>query len=127
MEFTEQSKAENIPALLAIGGAAFLGSFLGSITIGILAVILARASYPFNVELEQGAAFVGAVCGSFFSIPFGVFVGGVLGIAIYTFLSRQNSLRAFLFASIAAIVTGALASAAILIPVGFVFFGLGHI
>ena len=126
MEITEQSKGENIPALLAIGGFAFLGSFLGSIIIGILAVILARVSYP-NVELEQGAAFVGAVCGSFFSIPVGVFVGGVLGIAIYSFLSLQNSLRPFLWASIAAIVTGALASAVILIPVGFVFFGLGHI
>lgn len=126
MEITGQSKGERVPALLAIWGPAFLGSFLGSIIIGILGVILARVSYP-NVELEQGAALVGAVCGPCFSIPVGVFVGGVVGKSIYSFLSRRNSLRPFLLTSIAAFVTGALASAVTLIPIGFVFFGLGHI
>ncbi len=126
METTNQNEGMRVPPLLAIWGPAFLGSFLSSIIIGILGVILARVSYP-NVELEQGAALVGAVCGSFFSIPVGMFIGGVVGISIYSFLSRRNSLRPFLSASIAAFVTGVLASTVTIIPVGFVFFGLGHI
>lgn len=129
MENTNQSKAMPAPellAVLAVWGPAFVGGTLGSIVIGILGVLLTYVSYP-NSELEYGAAIVGALCGSFLSIPIVIGVGGVAGIFIYNFLSKRNSQRPALSGGAAAFVISALISAVSLVPIGFFFFGLGHI
>ena len=126
MENTDQRKLMNVPELLTVWGLAFAGSTLGSLVVGILGVALVYFSYP-DVEFEHGAAVVGAVFGSSLRIPFGFFAGGLTGVLTYNFLSKRKSRRPLLFANVAAIVTGALASGLSLIPVGFVFFGLGHI
>ena len=126
MENTNQSKGLRVPELLAVWGLAFAGGTLGSIVIGILGVRLAYVSYP-NVGPAHGAALVGAVCGSFLSIPIGIFVGGVAGVFIYNFLSKRNSRRPALPAGAVAFVIGALISGVSLVPIGFLFFALGHI
>ena len=64
--------------LLAICAAAALGSVLASLVIGVLGVFLAAGSSS-NVELERGAAIVGAIAGSMISIPMGFFAGLLAG------------------------------------------------
>ena len=126
METTNQNKRMPVPALLAVWGLALLGGTLGSVVIGIVGVLSVMNSYP-GVEFEQGAAFVGAFCGSVFSIPTGIFAGGAVGVLIYNFLSKRNSLRPIVVASVAAFVIATVISGLTLIPLGIVFFGLGHI
>jgi hypothetical protein len=126
MEITNQRKGMPVPDLLAVWGAAFLGGTLGSVVIGLIGIRLAYVSYP-NSELDQGAALVGAVCGSFLSIPIGIFVGGLAGVLIYNFSSRRNSPRPAVPASLAAFMISALIAGVSLVPVGVLFFGLGHI
>jgi hypothetical protein len=126
MESTNERKGMNIPEILAVWGSALVGGLLASIVIGLLGVRFVDISYP-NSGFEHGAAIVGAFCGSFFSIPFGMFWGGVAGVVIYNFLSKRNLLRPALPASAAAFVLSALLSGIVLVPIGFLFFGLGHI
>ena len=126
MEITDQRKGMPVPDLLAVWGPVITGGLLGSLVIGILSVYYIDVSYP-NSAFEHGAAIVGAFCGSIFSIPTGILGGGVAGVLIYNFLSKRKSLRPAFRAGAAAFAIGALLSAVSLVPIGFIFFGLGHI
>ena len=126
MENTNQIKGMRVPELLAVWGPAFLGGTLGSIIIGFLGIRLTYISYP-NSDLAHGAAIVGALFGSLFSIPIGIFVGGVAGVFLYNFLSKRNSQRPALPAGAVAFLISALISGVSLVPIGILFFALGHI
>ncbi|HEX5840580.1 MAG TPA: hypothetical protein VFY26_22260 [Anaerolineales bacterium] len=126
MDQSESKRIARLAEVSAILVLAFIGGMVGSLAIGIVGVLLTYIYYP-NVELEHGAAMVGAFCGSLFSIPIGIAVGGAVGLVIYFALLKLTSLRPVFFASAAAFATGALAAGLALVPIGFVFFGLGHI
>lgn len=126
MENNNDNHLMSVPELLAVWGLAFAGGSLGSIVIGILGVFLAIHSYP-NTKIEHGAALVGALCGSIFSIPIGIFVGGAIGVLIFNRLLKRNSQRPALPASVSAFVISAMISGVSLVPIGFLFFALGHI
>jgi hypothetical protein len=126
MENTGERKGMSIPENRAVWGSAFVGGILGSIVIGILCVLYVYDFYP-NSEFEHSAAIVGVVFGSFFSIPFGFFGGGIAGGVIYNFLSRRNSQRPASSAKTAAFVISALLSGVSLVPIGFILYGFAHI
>ena len=125
MENTNQSKGMPVPERWAVWGSAFVGGTLASLVIGILGVLLTYVSYP-NSELEHGAAIVGALCGSFFSIPTGIYLGGLAGVFIYNLSSQRNSRRPALSGGAVAFVSSALISGISLVPIGFFLFAVGH-
>ena len=110
---------------LAIAGLALLGSIFGSAVISIVGVILANRSYP-NTD-EYGAALVGGFCGSVISIPIGIFVGVIVGENLFNRLTSRNAQRPALSACAVAFLISTVASGVSLVPIGFVFFALGHI
>jgi hypothetical protein len=116
---------QRILELIWIWGAAASGSVIGSILVGILGYYLAEVNYP-NTN-ESGAALVGAAFGMIFSIPIGIVGGGLAGTMSAALLVYLNSWRPTLIASASALVMGTLSSGVALVPIGFVFFGLGHI
>lgn len=116
---------ERIPELFLIWVMATGGSMLGSILVGILGYYLAQVYYP-NTN-EAGAALVGAAFGMIFSIPIGFVGGGLVGTMIAAFLVYLNFWRPTLIASASALVMGTLISGVALVPIGFIFFGIGHI
>jgi hypothetical protein len=119
------TRGTRIGELIAIWGVAGIGSIAGSVIIGIVGVILAIIVYP-NTD-EWGAALVGAVFGSFLSVPSGMAVGGAAGTIVVYLLLRLNGGHPALVAGVGAFLIGTLVSGAILVPVGFIFFAVGHI
>ena len=125
MENSISSKGVSTVEHLAIAGLGLLGSIFGSAVISILGIILAIRSYP-NTD-EYGAALVGGFCGSVISIPIGIFVGVFVGEYIFNRLTSRNAQRPALSACAVAFLVSAVVSAVSLVPIGIVFFALGHI
>ena len=109
-----------------VWGLATIGSVAGSVLIGAVGILLAMINYP-SAQFEQGAAWVGTVCGSSLSIPMGIVIGGLVGSNLLDFLRHRNKPRPVRIANASAFVIGALISGVTLVPVGFFFFALGHI
>ena len=128
MENSNSSKGMHVREILAVWGSAFFGSIVGSVIIAILGTIYVITSNPgANVEFERGAALVGAAFGSVCSIPIGLLAGGTAGVLIFNRSVNRNPERPTFSASALAFVIGAIISGVILVPLGFIFFGLGHI
>lgn len=128
MENSNSSKGMRVREILAIWGLAFAGSIVGSVIIAILGVIYVTTSNPeANLEFERGAALVGAAFGSVCSIPIGLLAGGTAGILVFNRLVKRGSQRPALSASAWAFPIGVLISGVVLVPLGVIFFGLGHI
>ena len=118
------TRGTGILELLLIWGVALGGSSLGSVIIGILGIVLARVTYNTS---EAWAALVGALFGIFLSVPIGVLIGGMVGTLIATLLVYRNFKRPTLIASVSAFVMAAIISGLALVPIGFIFFAIGHI
>ena len=119
------TRGQRIGELLLIWGVAAGGSIVGSILVGMLGYFLSRVNYP-NTN-ESGAALVGAAFGMLLSVPIGIVGGGLAGTLLAALLLYLNSWRPTLIASAGALVMGAVVSGVALVPIGFVFFGIGHI
>ncbi|HET8671751.1 MAG TPA: hypothetical protein VFM05_14375 [Candidatus Saccharimonadales bacterium] len=125
VDYIRLTKGTRNGELVVVWGAAAGGSIVGSFLMSLLGMILAMVIYP-NTE-EYAAAFVGGMFGSCVSIPAGIFVGVCVGTVIADILLRLHGGRPGFIASTGAFVTAVLAAGVSLVPVGFLFYGLGHI
>lgn len=128
MEKSSSSKGMHVREIWAVWGFALVGAIVSSVLIAILGTIYVISSNPgANIEFERGAALVGAAFGSSCSIPIGLLAGGAGGVLLFNRLVKRSPRRPTKSAAAWAFVIGAIISGVIFVPLGFIFFALGHI